>query len=119
LSIKIRFVTCSNHIAFQLKSFNCHCIGKWSMRDLNVLQSWCRYGHYSVTLYFRASSSEVPADRDSSVSVLTRHGLDGPAIESRWRWNFSHRSRSVLGPTQHPIQWVQPTPSSREVKEKV
>jgi hypothetical protein len=28
LSIKIRFVTCSNHIAFQLKSFNCHCIGK-------------------------------------------------------------------------------------------
>jgi hypothetical protein len=44
--------------------------------------------------------------RDSSVDILTRYGLDGPGIESRWGRDFPHLSRLALGPTQPPIQWV-------------
>jgi hypothetical protein len=34
----------------------------------------------------------------SSVGIETGYGLDGPKIESRWGRNFSHTSRSALGP---------------------
>jgi hypothetical protein len=65
--------------------------------------------------------------------IATRYGLDGPGIEFRWGPDFPHPSRTVLGPTQPPIQWVPgltggkapgawrwtPTPSSAEVKERV
>jgi hypothetical protein len=44
--------------------------------------------------------------RDSSVNIATRYGLDGSGIESRYEINFSHPSRTALGPTQPPIQWV-------------
>jgi hypothetical protein len=44
--------------------------------------------------------------RDSSVSIVTRYGLDGPGIESRRGREFSHLSTPALGPTQPPIQWV-------------
>ena len=42
--------------------------------------------------------------RDSSVGIATRHGLDGPGIESRWGRDFPHPSRPALGPTQPPVQ---------------
>ena len=45
-------------------------------------------------------------DRDSSVGIATRYGLDGPGIESRWGRDFPHPSRPALGPTQPPIQWI-------------
>jgi hypothetical protein len=45
-------------------------------------------------------------DRSSSVGIATRYGLDGPGIESRWGPDFPHPSRTALGPTQPPIQWV-------------
>jgi hypothetical protein len=45
-------------------------------------------------------------DRDSSVGIATRYGLDGPGIKSRWGRDFPHLSRSAVGPTQPPIQWV-------------
>jgi hypothetical protein len=44
--------------------------------------------------------------RDSVVGTVTRYGLDGPEIESRWGRDFSQPPRSALGPTQPPIQWV-------------
>ena len=44
--------------------------------------------------------------RDSSVSIKTCYGLDGLGIESRWGWDFPYLSRTALGPTQLPIQWV-------------
>jgi hypothetical protein len=42
----------------------------------------------------------------SSVGIATDYGLDGPGIESRWGWDFSHTSRPALGPTQPTVQWV-------------
>jgi len=44
--------------------------------------------------------------RDNSVGIATGYGLDGPGIESRWRRDFPHLSRPVLGPTQPPVQLV-------------
>ena len=41
-----------------------------------------------------------------AVAIATGYGLDGPGIESRWRRDFPHLSRTVLGPTQLPVQWV-------------
>jgi hypothetical protein len=33
----------------------------------------------------------MEAGRDSSVGIVTRHGLDGPGIESRWGETFRTR----------------------------
>ena len=48
----------------------------------------------------------IVEDRDSSVGIATRYGMDGPGIESRRGRDLPHPSRPVLGPTQPPIQWV-------------
>jgi hypothetical protein len=48
--------------------------------------------------------SEWRRSRDSSVGTVTRYGLDGPRIESRWGRDFPHPSRPSLRPTQPPIQ---------------
>ena len=40
------------------------------------------------------------------VGMTTRHGLDGPWIESRWGREFLHPSRQALGPTQPSVQRV-------------
>ena len=55
--------------------------------------------HFRATMY-------VGCGPGSSVSIATGYGLDGPGIESRWWRNFPHLSRSALGPTQPPVQWV-------------
>ena len=48
----------------------------------------------------------VTVGRDSSVGIATRYGLDGPAIEFRWRRDFPHPSMPALGPTRPHIQWA-------------
>ena len=73
-------------------------------------------------------------DRDSSVGIATRYGLDGPGIESRWGRDFPHSSRPAPVPTQPPTKLVpdlypgvkrpgrgidHPPPPSDEVKERV
>jgi len=72
-------------------------------------------------------------DRDSTVGIATRYGLDGPGIESRWGRHFLHPSWPALRVTQAPMQGVPgillegkavgvwrwpPAPSSAEVKER-
>ena len=37
-------------------------------------------------------------DRDSSVGVATRYGLDGPGVESRWGEIFLNRPHRSLCP---------------------
>jgi len=44
--------------------------------------------------------------RDISVIIATCYGLYGLRIESLWRRDFPHLSRTPLGPTQPPVQWV-------------
>ena len=72
--------------------------------------------------------------RDSSVGIVTRYGLDGPGIESRWGSRFSapvqtrpeaHSASCTMGTGSFPggeeagaWRWS-PTPSSAEVKERV
>jgi hypothetical protein len=46
------------------------------------------------------------ASRDSSISIATGYGLDGPGIECLWGRNFPHPSRLVMWPTQPPSQRV-------------
>jgi hypothetical protein len=41
----------------------------------------------------------------SVVGMLTRYGLDGPWIESQWRY-FLRSTWLALEPTHPPIQWV-------------
>ena len=36
-------------------------------------------------------------DRDSSVGIATRYGLDGPVIESKWGRGFLHLCKMPLG----------------------
>jgi len=43
---------------------------------------------------------------DSSVGIVTRYGLDGPGIKTRWTRNFPHPSRPAPGPIQPTLQWV-------------
>ena len=36
--------------------------------------------------------------RDSSVGIRTRYGLKGPKIEPRWGRDFTHPSKTAVGP---------------------
>jgi hypothetical protein len=79
------------------------------------------------------ATTTTTGDRDSSVGIATRYGLEGPGIESRWGRDFSHPFRPALDApnllyTGYRVflgrkaagvwRWT-PTPSSAEVKERV
>ena len=72
-----------------------------NMAMVEIFTSWKieRYLHYLIFL------AEFWG-RESAVAVATRYGLYGPGIESRWRRDFPHPSRSAMGPIQPHIQWV-------------
>jgi hypothetical protein len=95
--------------------------------------------HHWVHLFFNLTvlgwQSCFIVGWDSVVgSELLRAGLYGDRIESRWGPDLPHPSRTALGPTLLPVQWVPglfpggktarawrwlPTSSSTEVKEWV
>ena len=52
--------------------------------------------------------------RDSSVGIVTRYGLDGPGMESRWRPRFSAPVQT--GPGVHPTSCTMGTGSFPAVK---
>ena len=76
-------------------------------------------------------NSCITVNQNSSVSIPTRYGLNGPGVESRWRRDFVHPPIPALGPTQTPKQWAPglsrggvwywppPPPSRAEAKERV
>jgi len=43
--------------------------------------------------------------RDWSIGIA-RYLLDGPGIESRWGRDFPRSFRTILAPTQPPVQWI-------------
>ena len=45
-------------------------------------------------------------DRDCSLVILIRYGLDGLGIESRWGRDFLYPPRPAQGSAQPPIKWV-------------
>ena len=66
---------------------------------INIYITKSKHVHmYNLWSYFRS--------RDGSVGIVTRYGLEGPGIESRWRRDFPHLSRPAPRPTQPPVQWV-------------
>ena len=72
----------------------------------------CYRAHYASTVLFCGADKAafytqyIYVGRDSSVSIATRYGLEGPGVESRWGRDFLHPFRPDLGPTQPPMQWV-------------
>jgi hypothetical protein len=60
---------------------------------------WCPMSAISYSLLY----SEVGR---VAYGIATSYGLDGPGIESRWKRDFPHLSRPVLGPNLPPVQWV-------------
>ena len=65
-----------------------------------------RKPHMIVRTMLLIFENKFIVNRDSSVSIANRYGLDGLGIESLWGRDFPHLSRPALGPTQPPIQWV-------------
>jgi hypothetical protein len=52
----------------------------------------------------------------SVVDIATGYGLDGPGIESRWRWDFPHPVQT--GPGAHPTSCTMGTGSFPGGKER-
>ena len=60
----------------------------WRMRILcRLSKATNQHTEYVVLIAF--SLQQWLHDRDSSVGIATRYGLDGPGIESRWGARFS------------------------------
>jgi hypothetical protein len=71
--------------------------------------------------------------RDSSVDIVTRYGLEGPGVESKWRQDFPHRFRPAMVPNRAfytmgtgslSLKWPgrgvdHRTPSSADITERV
>jgi hypothetical protein len=54
----------------------------------------------NMLMYFSGSGP------GSVVGIAIGYGLNGPGIKSWWKRDFPHPSKSALGPTQPPAQWV-------------
>jgi hypothetical protein len=122
---------CSKHEPVNGHQWHCLCM-LWESNETHITLRGQNTSLWSVMTKWMVHMNT--RERDSSVGIAIRYGLEGPGIESRcWR-EFPHPSRPALGPTQPPVQWVPrlfpgakaagawswpPTPSSAEAKERV
>ena len=95
---KIRVTCCSPRIASQ--PLGSH----YTDRHMVAQKVWGQFECYSARTFVIRSLYSV--GRDNSVGIATRYWLGGPGIESQWRRDIPHQSRSALGPIQPPIKWV-------------
>ena len=58
---------------------------------IHILTPYFRYIPFNIIL------TCTLVGRHSSVGIATPYGLDGPGIESRWKRDFPHLSRTALG----------------------
>jgi hypothetical protein len=65
-------------------------------------------------IWIKFGTGDVLVGRDSSVSIATRYGLDGPGIESRWGARFSAPVQT--GPGAHPASYTMGTGSFPVIK---
>jgi hypothetical protein len=70
---------------------------KYPHEIVRVLRHKCRISEGRDTRVLRLTTHS----RDSSVGIVTRYGLDGPGIESRWGARFSAPVQT--GPGAHPV----------------
>jgi hypothetical protein len=80
---------------------------KYDARQLRDSFSFCKKNVMfinAVFLYIYVTSAtdlvenRPSVGRDSSGGTVTRYGLDGPGIESRWRRDFPHPFQTDPGP---------------------
>jgi hypothetical protein len=70
-------------------------------REPNFMFSSLQIGIQTSKKVKLSLEEATKSQRVSSVGIVTRYGLDGPGIESRWGERFS-----ALVQAQPPIQWV-------------
>jgi hypothetical protein len=102
---------------------------------LYYLYQWCtvkQISNIEFILCILRGLRKTSVGWDIVVDIAIRYEVDGPGIESRWRWDFQHPSKSAMGATQPPggtgsfrrvkrtVRGVDyPPPSSAEVKDRV
>jgi hypothetical protein len=72
-------------------------------KTIHLAIQWRSAHHFR---YWFQSVFTPDVDRDSSVGIATRYGLEGPGIESRWVKIFRTRPDRPWDPPNHPTQWV-------------
>jgi hypothetical protein len=72
------------------------------------------FGSHTGKTCNRFTTKTAIWDRDVSVGIATRYGLDGPGMESRWGAKFSAPVQT--GPGTHPASYTMGTGSFQGVK---
>ena len=82
--------------------------------SMPAFKQCCFLQDFRPQIYTHSVLSTCPFDRDSSVVIAARYGLDGPDLESRWGTRFS--TPIQIGPGPHPASYTTGTGSFPGVK---
>jgi hypothetical protein len=98
---KLITVTFSCYVSVQNVRYNFVCLSIKVVRH-NLKISLQRHACNSNTNKIHTKICRV--GRDTVVGIATRHGLDGPGIESLWGRDFPHPVQNRPGAHQPPLQ---------------